>query len=456
MSVLARSVVLFLMVFQASVLWAEQEGNAQESCESDGPKGRPCAAIVLFRDNTDSADQDASVRDSGASLNFKIPRSHAASVSIADRASWLKLNANKQVVALIPDRPVHAVREEVNSDRTNSATKTTASRDISPQIIPAGVARIHAAPGQLPYKGTGIGVAIIDTGIDLTQRDLKVSSTCFSAFSSGCQDGNGHGTHVSGIVAALDNTINTVGVAPLSTLYAVRVLDSSGSGSDSTVMAGLDWVLSHANSVVPAIRVVNMSLGRPGSLNDNPALRTLVQSVRNLGITIVVAAGNDALSEISGQIPAAYPEVLAVASASALDGTNAGCPYYSGLIFADTASYFTTDGAGVALSAPGEERENISSGCSISSVGILSLKRGGGVVRLSGTSMAAPHLAGVAALLLQKNLGTLDPETVRSILSASAFRIGIAPLNSPTSPYSFDGVREGILSACGALGVSCL
>ena len=177
-------------------------------------------------------------------------------------------------------------------------------------------------------------------------------------------DDNGHGTHVSGIIAARNNTIDVVGVAPNATLYAVKVLDRSGSGTDSTVMAGLDWIALNASLVSPEIRVVNMSLGRQGSLNDNPALRAAVQNLYDSGITVVVSAGNDSGLDVSQEVPATYPEVLAIACSTAVDGGNSGC-IFGGVIKADTASYFTTDGKydpatriGVTISAPGVEKED--------------------------------------------------------------------------------------------------
>ena len=184
---------------------------------------------------------------------------------------------------------------------------------------------------------------------------------------------NGHATHVAGIVAALDNTWDVIGVAPGATLYCVKVLDSTGSGSDSTVMDGLDWVLSNHAGVTPPITVVNMSLGRPGSLDDNPSLRTLVFQLYNADVTVVVAAGNDPFSEVSEQVPATYPEVIAVASTTAEGGSNK-CKRVNFVVEADTASYLTTDGAfdeltgiGVTVSAPGEKLENINKGCRLTS-----------------------------------------------------------------------------------------
>ena len=210
------------------------------------------------------------------------------------------------------------------------------------------------------------------------------------------------------------------------------------------MIAGLNYVAANANR----IHVVNMSLGRPVSSDDN-AMHTAIQNVVAKGITVVVAAGNDCGSEISDQVPAGFPEVIAVASTTAKDGTKNRSGYGIG---ADTASYFTTDGAGVAISAPGEDQENVSNGYLISSVGILSTRLGGGTTRMSGTSMASPHTAGVAALLYQQAGGSLSPSLVRSKLTAGASNpLGAAPKDSPTTCYSFDGVREGVLYAPSAL-----
>jgi subtilisin family serine protease len=223
------------------------------------------------------------------------------------------------------------------------------------------------------------------------------------------------------------------------------VLNKSGSGSDSTVIAGLGWVAANAD----IIDVVNMSLGRPSS-NDDSLLNNAIQAVVNAGVTVVVAAGNDPGSEISDMMPAGHPNVIAVASTTAEDGSNNRCRSYGGVIGADTASYFTTDGAGVAISAPGAQKENISRRCSAQTVGILSLRAGGGTTRMSGTSMASPHVAGVVALV-KEACGALLPSDVRIIIENSAELVKFAPFDSPTNGYSFDGVREGIVNAGAAV-----
>lgn len=358
------------------------------------------------------------------------------------------LAADPRVVRVVPDRAVSVI------GRPSGGGGSAA------QVVPEGVKRIGAAPGSLSYTGAGVGVAVVDTGVDYNHADLQpLGGASFSAFAGTAQDNNGHGTHVSGTIAARHNTIGVVGVAPAATIYGVKVLDATGSGSDSGVTAGLDWVAANAALVTPPIRVVNMSLGRAGTLNDNPIQRAAIQNLVANGIVVIVAAGNDASLEVSQQVPATYPEVIAVASTTAKAGTN-GYNGFSGVIGADTASYFTSDGAfntttgiGVSISAPGESQENISKAGSVESVGILSTKLGGGTTSMSGTSMASPHTAGVAALVWQKALvlsQTVTPEQIRTRIRGGATNPS-APLDSPTTGYTFDGVREGVLSAPGAL-----
>ncbi|MDO8541915.1 MAG: S8 family serine peptidase [Opitutaceae bacterium] len=363
------------------------------------------------------------------------------------------VRADARVVHVTPDRKVAAIG------------KPSGGGGGAAQVTPAGVEHIGAAPGVVAYSGAGIGVAVVDTGVDFNHADLQpLASASFSAFGSSALDNNGHGTHVAGTIAARNNSIDVVGVAPAATIYAVKVLDAAGSGSDATVIAGLDWVAA-ANTgplaVIPRIRVVNMSLGRAGTLDDNSTLRASVAALRDSGVAVVVAAGNDATLEVSQQVPSTYPEVIAIASTTAKDGTNQ-YRFFSGVIKADTASYFTSDGAfdpetvigvngiGVTVSGPGEDQENISKAGFLKSVGILSTKLAGGTTRMSGTSMAAPHAAGVAALVFQQN-STLGAEDIRDRLSAGATNAGTTPLDSPTSGYTYDGAREGVLNAPGAL-----
>jgi len=401
----------------------------------------PCS-VIATNDSGSSAARAAIVA-AGAILRYEFPSVNAAAAVVTSQPSLDTLIANP-ALTVIPDRIIQAFRRKPGSGGGGS-TGTS-------QVTPAGVKRIGATPGTLSYTGNGVGVAVVDTGVDLSNADLAVSNLCFDAYNQGCDDQDGHGTHVSGIIAAKNNTIDVVGVAPGATIYAVRVLGPFG-GTDSAVMAGLQWVLDNADLVNPPIKVVNMSLGRTGSVDDNPAFDALVTQLNDAGIAIAVAAGNDASLEVWQNIPAAYSAVMSVASTTAASGKNQ-CRSFSGFIATDTASFFTTDGSGVAISAPGEDNEDISRSCFIKSTGILSLKAGGGTTRMSGTSMASPHTAGVLALLAEKDGLSFDPEVARVLIQQGASGINSKPLNSPTISYTFDGVREGILSACGALG-SC-
>lgn len=394
--------------------------------------------IVQFRPGTAPAARRAAASNAGAAADVVYRGVSAASVVVPNQRALQALQRHPDVVAVIPNRPVFASQNAEAKGGGKPGGGGPAA-----QVIPTGVVRVGSA--HAGSDGAGIGVAVLDTGVDLAHPDLAGTVDAFSAFGPTCMDNQGHGTHVAGIIAARDNTIDVVGVAPAAQLYCVKVLDATGSGSDESLMAGLDWVLSNHALVAPAIRVINMSLGRPGTVDDNPAMRDLVAALEGAGVSIVAAAGNDAAADASGQIPAAYPQVTAVASTTAVSGSNQ-CRFLSAPVAADSASYFTTDGIKVLVSAPGEEREDVSRSCLISSVGILSTKLGGGTTRLSGTSMSSPHVAGITARYFQQN-PAYSPADVRGWIAADAARPGVAPLNSPASGYTFDGVREGVAQA---------
>jgi len=402
----------------------------------------PCA-VLISADNLTPVEND--IHAANIRIRYRFQAVNAMALELSNAQQYQRL-ANIGL-NLIPDRELHInVTASANGGSSGGGGPNK-------QIVPSGVQRIGAAPGMLAFDGTGVGVAIVDTGVDMNNADLSVSNQCFDSFGANCQDALGHGTHVAGIVAANNNNLDVVGVAPAATIYSVKVIDDSGSGNDSTMMAGLDWLVQNANLVTPSIKVVNMSIGRTGMVDDNPALHQLVQTLEGMGITIVVSAGNDANVEVDSQIPAAYPEVISVASSTALDGSNQ-CKSYSGHIATDTASSFTTDGVNVSISAPGGQKENITRNCVISLVGIVSLKIGGGTTQKSGTSMAAPHVSGVAALMYESGQYA-DPIAIRSAIQTFASGIATTPLDSPASNYTFDGVREGVLSACGVFGISC-
>jgi subtilisin len=387
--------------------------------------------LVRFREGTDGPSRAAAVRNAGAALGFNFNRVNVAAVRVPNANALAALLNHPSVVAVIPDRSIAAHQAAHGKPGGGGGT--------AGQVVPRGVVRVGVPTSS--SNGSGVGVAVLDTGVDLTHADLDAVDS-FNAFGGTCQDDAGHGTHVAGTIAALDNAVGVLGVAPNAQIYCVKVLDGTGSGSDATVMAGLEWVLDNFLTVTPAIKVVNMSLGREGTVDDNPDLHALVTALDEAGVLVVVSAGNNPLTEAGDQIPAGYPEVVAVASTTAQAGTNQ-CRFLASPIAADTASYFTTDGSDVTVSAPGEDQEDVSRGCLIKSVGILSTRLGGGTTRMSGTSMAAPHVAGIAARYFQAGFAASD---IHQLLK-SGDRVGVAPLNSPSGSYTFDGVREGIAKA---------
>ncbi len=238
------------------------------------------------------------------------------------------------------------------------------------EVLPWGIDKIDAEL-VWPSGNTAdpVKMAIIDTGIDVKHPDLTANlkgGVSTVGYTTSYNDDNGHGTHVAGIVGAVDNEIGVIGAGPAIDLYAVKVLDRRGSGYLSDVIEGLDWAIAHG------MQVVNMSLGTSA---DVLSFREAVQRVNSAGIVQVAAAGNSGGSVI---YPAAYPEVIAV---SATDNT-------------DTIASWSSRGPEVDLAAPG--------------VSIYSTYKGQTYKTLSGTSMAAPHVAGAAALVLNSAIGAYD------------------------------------------------
>lgn len=260
------------------------------------------------------------------------------------------------------------------------------------EVLPWGVNRIDADLVWGTTTGDPIRVAIVDTGIDLKHPDLidnikgGVSTVWYT---TSYNDDNGHGSHVAGITAALDNTIGVIGIGPQIDLYAVKVLDRRGSGYLSDVIEGLDWAIQNG------MQIVNMSLGTSA---DVLSFQEAVQRVNAAGIVQVAAAGNTGGAVI---YPAAYPEVIAV---SATDNT-------------DTIASWSSRGPEVDLAAPG--------------VSIYSTYKGQTYKTLSGTSMAAPHVTGVAALVLTQTAkcdldlsGSCSPAEVQQRLESTAEDLG--------------------------------
>jgi aqualysin 1 len=252
------------------------------------------------------------------------------------------------------------------------------------QTTPWGITKINAAGAPTV---TGVNVYVIDTGI-ANHSDLnKKGHVNFAGGQN--NDCHGHGTHVAGTIAAINNTLDVVGVAPGAPLYGVKVLSCSGSGSTSGVIKGVDWVT--ANAKKPA--VANMSLGGGASTALDDAVRRSVAG----GVFYALAAGNSGADACNSS------------PARAGAGTDNGIMTTGALDSADQDPSWSNWGQCLDIWAPG--------------VSILSTRRGGGTTTMSGTSMASPHVAGTAALLLGKNPGW-TPVNVETSLRSTAVNTG--------------------------------
>ncbi len=277
----------------------------------------------------------------------------------------------------------------------------------SKETVPAGVRRVRAATLTEAHTASNVAAAVLDTGLDLANGDLNAASgtNCIKP-GTAAKDDHGHGTHVAGTLAGRNTGAGVVGVAPGTKLYAVKVLSAKGTGTLSQIVCGIDWVT--ANAAALNIKVVNMSLngsgandGNCGQTNADPEHRAICASVAK-GLTYTVSAGNSQ-KDFATSIPAAYPEVLTVTAMTDTDGKPDGvgpAPCTEG---EKDESFWTSSSYAVAsteaqhtIAAPGT--------C------VVSTKRGGGTAMMSGTSMAAPHVAGAVALCLG-NGGTAGPCT---------------------------------------------
>jgi subtilisin family serine protease len=242
-----------------------------------------------------------------------------------------------------------------------------------PQTTPWGITRVGGAG-----DGTGKTAWIIDTGVDFDHPDLNVDTAKSANFvlrgKNSADDGNGHGTHVAGTIAALDNNRDVVGVAAGATVVAVRVLDNSGSGSYSGVIAGVDYVAANAS----AGDVANMSLGGPAYEPLDTAVKNAA-SIVGKTIHFAIAAGNS--GSFAGNHTPARANGDNVYTISAINSNN------------NLASWSNWGNPPVDYAAPG--------------VSILSTWKGGGLNTISGTSMAAPHVAGILLLGPVKSGGTV-------------------------------------------------
>lgn len=355
--------------------------------------------IVVFRDSVDLETQQKILKKAHATTVNDLESVHAKAVTVSQEdvkdmyaSGVVRLEDDIPVSISLPRRYRSTPKPTPSGTPTVSPTPTSSP---SAETIPWGIDRIHANSDWATTTGNSIKVGIIDTGIDSSHPDLagniKGGINTINPGQS-TNDDNGHGTHVAGIVAAMQNNVGVVGAGPKIELYAIKALDASGSGYLSDIIEGLDWAAANG------INVVNMSFGASSSI---PSLQDAIKRAHDAGVVEVAAAGNDYGGPVS--YPAKYPEVIAVSASNNLD----------------QIARFSSAGPEVDLAAPGD--------------GIYSTYKNASYRTLSGTSMATPHVVGSAALLLTQvskcdtnSDGKCSPSEVQDRLQQTAKDLGIS------------------------------
>jgi subtilisin family serine protease len=318
-----------------------------------------------------------------------VANEHAAAHAAA--IAFVYSHALSGYAATIPNARLAAVQ----ADERVEYVEPDGEMSVAAQTLPWGIDKIDAdVSSTRAGDGSGavsnVNVYILDTGVDATHQDLNVVGHV--AFAGGPnRDCHGHGTHVAGTVAAKDDANDVVGVAPGAPVTGVKVLGCNGSGSNSGVIAGIDWVT--ANAVKPA--VANMSLSGAASQAVDDAVRRSAAS----GVFYALAAGNEGTNACTRS------------PARAGGGTNNGLMTLAATDSADREASFSNYGSCVDLWAPG--------------VSVLSTRKGGGTATMSGTSMASPHGAGGGALYLSTHAGS-SPTAVEGALRSAAQSTGTA------------------------------
>jgi len=310
------------------------------------------------------------------------------------------------------------------------------------QTVPTGVRRIGAdrsATAKIDGidERVNVDVAILDSGIDLSHPDLNVfSHVTFINDGSGGNDGYGHGTYIAGIVGALDNDFGVVGVAPGARLWAVKVIDNNGAGSVATLISGVDYVTANAAS----IEVANISAGFVGT---SSALRTAIQNCVAKGVVVVAAAGNN-VQDVYGAdgtfgtaddtIPAAFPEVITVSSMNDSDGVAGSSATYW---WEDCMSSYSNFGRKVDLAGVG------------TTTSTALMVKGGYGTQFTGTSLAAAHVSGAAALYVAANGRATTASGVAAIKQALVAAGEAQSAWGPADTRDLDSFHEPLVNASG-------
>jgi serine protease len=372
-----------------------KKGNSAKTSENS-EKVQCADYIVVFKPGTASGKVDEIAGNANAQVKRKFTK--------VINAALIYANPNK-IAALAKNPNVSFVEQDATVTTTAVQSNPSWGLDrVDQRNLP-----LSKSYDDLNNSGSNIPVYVVDTGINAAHSDFESRVTAgFSVISDGLgsNDCNGHGTHVAGTIGG-----RTYGVAKTVTLIPVRVLNCSGSGTYSGVIAGLDWIAANHPAGVPA--VVNMSLGGPASSSVDIAVSNLV----NKKITVVVAAGNSN-ADACNFTPAR------VAGAITVGATESN----------DSRASYSNFGSCLDVFAPGS---------AISSAWIGSSNAAN---TISGTSMASPHVAGISARLLASNTG-LSPNQVENLIKTQA----TSSVVSNPGPGSLNLLAFSLISSDGSI-----
>lgn len=372
-----------------------------------GRSGPPSTAVIVVLDVRGAAD--------GLPAPEAIARAQAA--VLADVADALGPAAFQPVHRY---RAIPAVAGRATAAGVARLARHPRVRTVGPDVggsggLDSSVPFIHAdAPDVGPVDGRGVRVAVVDTGVDVDHPDLDgrvVAEACFVNLPPGCpppphpaDDDHGHGTNVAGIVASRGR-VAPRGVAPAAAIVAVKVMNDQNRFLTSDVLAGLDWLIGRRD-----VRAVNLSLGTDttyaGACDDadasTQAFAAAARRLRAQGTLVVAASLNNRLPDRM-TAPACVRDVIAVGAVYDADfGPHAAAGCTDTITAADAVACFSNGGSALDVWAPG--------------VSITASGRGGGRSTFTGTSQAAPHVAGALALLAQAR-PELPPAAIDMLLA---------------------------------------